>query len=270
MRVEDVLIRLAADPPKLGKEVAVPDFIQLVPDLQQIYSDLAPLVEVLDACLPRGDGLVGRGEDAHPWSGLIRCPLGLGLFLDLGRLSEVVGAENDVVHGADDWVTIRRLEEILAGHHEDAGFSLGEGRQRDVHRHLVAVEVRVERGAHQRMDLDRLAVDQNGLEGLDAEPVQCRGPVQEHRVVFDDLLESVPDLRLHSVHHALRRLDVRREALLDELLHDEGLEQLQGHLTGKPALVELELGTDDDDRASGVVHALPKQVLAEAALLALE
>src|SRR3712207_8640816 len=39
----------------------------------------------------------------------------------------------------------------------------------DVYRHLVAVEVRVERGAHERVDLDRLPLDQHRLEGLDAE-----------------------------------------------------------------------------------------------------
>jgi hypothetical protein len=36
------------------------------------------------------------------------------------------------------------------------------------------------------------------------------------------------------------------------------------------ALVELELGADDDDRAAGVVDALAQQVLAEPTLLALE
>ncbi len=51
---------------------------------------------------------------------------------------------------------------------------------------------------------------------------------------------------------------------------DERLEQLQRHLLGQPALVQLQLGTDHDDRAAGVVHALAQQVLAEAALLALE
>jgi hypothetical protein len=57
---------------------------------------------------------------------------------------------------------------------------------------------------------------------------------------------------------------------LDELAHDERLEQLERHLLGQPALVELELRTDDDDRAARVVDALAEQVLAEPALLALE
>ena len=41
-------------------------------------------------------------------------------------------------------------------------------RERHVHRHLVAVEVGVERGADERVDLDGLALDQDRLEGLDA------------------------------------------------------------------------------------------------------
>src|SRR6185503_6584416 len=69
---------------------------------------------------------------------------------------------------------------------------------------------------------------------------------------------------------ALRALDVVGESLLDELAHDERLEQLERHLLGQPALVELELRSDHDDRAARVVDALAEQVLAEPALLALE
>jgi hypothetical protein len=60
------------------------------------------------------------------------------------------------------------------------------------------------------------------------------------------------------------------EALLHELAHDERLEQLERHLLRQAALVQLQLRADDDDRAAGVVDALAEQVLAEAALLALE
>src|ERR1035437_6726419 len=51
---------------------------------------------------------------------------------------------------------------------------------------------------------------------------------------------------------------------------DERLEQLERHLLGKTALVQAQLRADHDDRTAGVVHALAQQVLAEAALLALE
>ena len=69
---------------------------------------------------------------------------------------------------------------------------------------------------------------------------------------------------------ALGALDVVREALVDQRAHDERLEQLQRHPLRQAALVQLQLRADDDDRAAGVVDALAEQVLAEAALLALE
>ena len=74
----------------------------------------------------------------------------------------------------------------------------------------------------------------------------------------------------HALDDALGALDVVGEALLDELAHDERLEQLERHLLGQAALVELELRADHDDRAARVVDALAEQVLAEPALLALE
>jgi hypothetical protein len=58
--------------------------------------------------------------------------------------------------------------------------------------------------------------------------------------------------------------------VLDELLHDERLEQLERHFLGQTALVQLQLRTDDDNRTAGIVDALAEQVLAETALLALE
>ena len=102
------------------------------------------------------------------------------------------------------------------------------------------------------------------------EAVEGRGAVQQDRVVLDDLFEDVPDLGPDALDDALGALDVVGEALLDQLAHDERLEQLEGHLLGQAALVELELRADHDDRAARVVDALAEQVLAEPALLALE
>ncbi len=124
-----------------------------------------------------------------------------------------------------------------------------------MHGHLVAVEVGVEGGTHQRVDLDRGSFHQHGHERLDAQAVQGRGAVEQHRVVADDLVEG---------------LDVRRVALVHQLAHDERLEELERHLLGQAALVQLQLGADHDDGAARVVHALAEQVLAEPALLALE
>ncbi len=115
-----------------------------------------------------------------------------------------------------------------------------------------------------------LALDEDRLEGLDAEAVQRGGTVEEHRVLLDDVLEHVPDLRAATLHHPLGRLDVLGERAVDERLHHEGLEQLERHQLGQTALVQLQGRADHDDRTARVVDALAEQVLAEPALLALQ
>ena len=136
--------------------------------------------------------------------------------------------------------------------------------------HLVAVEVGVERRADQRMDLDGLALDEQRLEGLDAQPVERRRAVEQHRMLGDDLFEDVPDLGHHRLDHLLGRLDVLHHLAADQAAHDERLEELEGHHLGQAALMHLEVRAGDDDRTARVVDALAEQVLTEAALLALE
>ena len=56
-------------------------------------------------------------------------------------------------------------------------------RQRKMHGHLVAVEVRVVRRADERMQMDRFAFDQHRLEGLNAETMERRCAVEQHRML---------------------------------------------------------------------------------------
>ena len=139
-----------------------------------------------------------------------------------------------------------------------------------MHGHLVAVEVGVERVTDERVHLDRLALDERRLERLDAEAMERRCAVQEHRMLLDHLFQDVPDLALHLVDVPLGRLDVLDDLPLDEPAHDERLEELERHQLRQAALVQLEVRAGDDHRAAGVVDALAEQVLAEPALLALE
>ena len=178
--------------------------------------------------------------------------------------------DDHVLGGHGHRLAVGRLEDVVGGQHQDPRLGLRLRRQRQVHGHLVTVEVRVERGADERVNLDGLALDQLRLERLDAEPVQRRCPVQQHRVLGDDLFEHVPDDRPRALHHPLRGLDVLRVVQVDQPLHHERLEQLQRHLLGQAALVQLQLRADHDDRTARVVDALAEQVLAEPALLALE
>ncbi len=107
--------------------------------------------------------------------------------------------------------------------------------------HLVAVEVGVERRAHQRVELDRLALDQHRLERLDAEAVERRRAVQEDRVLADDFIQDVPDFLALLFDPLLGLLERHAQALGVEAGVDERLEQLERHLLGQAALVQLEL-----------------------------
>src|SRR5207247_10717903 len=120
------------------------------------------------------------------------------------------------------------------------------------------------------MDADGLALDQHRLERLDAAPMERRRAVEQHRMLADHLFEDVPHLGPLELDHLLGLLDRGDEPALFELVVDERLEELERHLLGQPALVQLQLGTHDDHRTARVVHALAEQVLTEAPLLALE
>ena len=182
----------------------------------------------------------------------------------------VVKPQHDVLRGHDDRVAVRGRKDVVRGEHQRARLHLGFERQGHVHGHLVAVEVGVERRAHQRVQLDRLALDQHRLEGLDAEAVKGRSAVQHHRVLADHLLEDVPHDGRLGLDFALRGLDGRGDALHLELVEDEGFEELQRHLLGQAALVQLQLRAYHDHRAARVVDALAEQVLTEAPALALD
>src|SRR5437870_5615938 len=120
------------------------------------------------------------------------------------------------------------------------------------------------------MDLDRFTFDQQRLEGLDAETVKRRSAVQKNRMLANHFFERVPNFVGLQLDHFLRGLDRADEALLFETVVDERLEQLERHLLRQTALMQPQLGADHDDRTAGVVDALAEEVLAEAALLALE
>ena len=71
-------------------------------------------------------------------------------------------------------------------------------RQRKVYSHLVTIEVGVERGTNKGMQLDRLTFYQDRLKCLDTQSVQCRRTVQHNRMLFDDIFQNIPNLRVCS------------------------------------------------------------------------
>ena len=139
-----------------------------------------------------------------------------------------------------------------------------------MHRHLVTVEVGVEGGTDQRVQLDRLALDQHRLEGLDAKSMQGRRAVEQHRMLADDFLEDIPDFAFFLFDQLLGRLDRRRQAATLQLGEDERLEKFQRHLFRQTALMQLEGRTNHDYRTTGVIDTFAEQVLTEPALLAFD
>ena len=188
----------------------------------------------------------------------------------VNHLRQVIGAERHVLGRRNDGRAVRRRQHVERALHNVAGLVLRGPAQRHVHRHLVTVEVGVEGRAHQRVDLNRAAGHQHDVECLDAEPVQRRGAVQQHRVVLRDFRQRIPHHRLGVLHHALGALDVAGMAVVDQLAHDKRLEELQRHLGGQAALVQLQVRTDHDHRPARIIHPLAQQVLAEPPLLAAE
>ena len=193
----------------------------------------------------------------------------LALAVDLFTRS-VVETEHHVLRRHDRRIAVGREQDVVGGHHQRAGFKLGFERERHVNGHLVTVEVGIEGGADERMQLEGLAFDQLGLERLNAETVQRRSTVEHDRVFVDHLFEDVPDDRILVLNHLLGSLRRHGETAEHELVEDERLEELESHELRQTALVQTEFRTHRNNGTAGVVHALAEQVLTEAAALALD
>src|SRR5438046_10762080 len=120
------------------------------------------------------------------------------------------------------------------------------------------------------MQLNCAAFYQHCLKGLDTQAVQRWSTVQQHGMVFNDLFQYIPHFRLHALHKTLGALDIVRKVLLNQLAHDEWLEEFQRHSLRKTTLVQLQIRTYHNNRAARVVYTLTEQVLAEAPLLTFE
>src|SRR5258707_6518383 len=215
--------------------------------------------EQLDfAGFERQNNFLGGAEDA---AFALSAGLGLG---------QVVDADSHVLRRHGQRQAVRGRQDVARAKHQHRRFDLRFRRKRDVHGHLVAVKVRVERGAHERMDANGLAFNEHRLECLNSQAVQRGSAVQQHGMFANDVFENVPNHRLLLLDHLLGLFDGGAVPLRFELVIDEGLEELKRHFLRQPALVELELRADDNDGAAGVIDPLAEQVLAEATLLALE
>ena len=186
------------------------------------------------------------------------------------RFGQVIQAQHHVLRRNGDGRAVRRRQNIVRRKHQRGRFDLRFRRQRNVDGHLIAVEIGVEGGAGQRVQLDGFAFDQHRLERLNAQTVQRGSAIQQNRMVLDDLFQNVPNHRVLLLDQFLGLLDGGAMAALFQAMIDERLEQLQRHLLGQAALVQLQFRPDHDHRAARIIDALAEQVLTETSLLALE
>ncbi|KAF1069318.1 MAG: hypothetical protein GAK45_01131 [Pseudomonas citronellolis] len=193
------------------------------------------------------------------------------LALGVDRFTgHVVQTQHHVLRRHDDRLAVGGRQDVVGRHHQHARFQLSLEGQRNVHGHLVTVEVGVVRGADQRVQLNRLTFDQHRLERLDAQTVQGRRTVQQYGVFADDLGENVPHLRQLTLDHLLGGLDGGGHTTTFQLAEDERFEQLESHFLRQTALVQTQGWTYGDYRTARVVHALAEQVLTETTLLTLD
>ena len=187
-----------------------------------------------------------------------------------GFKAEIIEAQHNILARHDNGLAIRRAQDVVGGHHQDARFQLRFQAERHMHRHLVTVEIRVEGGADQRVKLNRLAFNQHRFKRLNAQTVQSRRAVQQHRVFADNFFQNIPNFRAFLFHHPLGRLDGGGVPVFLKLGIDEGLEEFERHLLRQAALMELQFRPHHNHRAARIIHALAEQVLTEPALLAFQ
>ena len=161
-RLDSLLQRLIRAGNGLGTVVLVLDQLASGAEIALEVRAFRIVPDVLDP-----DGLLGRQLAAvkqrqHLVDGIERIDV-------IALIGQVVGAEDHILRRDRDGLAVLRAQQVVGRQHQHTGLSLCLCRQRNVNCHLVAVKVGVERGAAQRMQLQRAALDQNRLKRLNAE-----------------------------------------------------------------------------------------------------
>ena len=90
-----------------------------------------------------------------------------------------------------------------------------------MNRDLVAIKISIECRTYQGVNLNGTAINEHWLERLDAEPVQSRSPVKQHRTLLDHLFEDVIYLRTGLLHQPPRTLNVVGKPLSHQMVHNK-------------------------------------------------
>ena len=134
--------------------------------------------------------------------------------------------------------------------------------------HLIAVEIGVECGTHERMHLNGFALDKERLKCLNTETVQRWRTVQKHGWSFDDFVEDIPNFRTFYVDDFLGAFDgIDNAIFFQPFIEDKRLIELESHALGKTALMDTEFRTDDDHGTARVIDAFTEKIHTETTLL---
>ena len=115
-----------------------------------------------------------------------------------------------------------------------------------MYRHLVTVEVSVERLTYERVNLNGLTVYEYWLESLDTKSVKSRCTVKKYWVLANNFFENVPYNCLTAFNHALSALDVLSHLRFNKSLHNERLEEFKRHHLWQTTLVQFELRSNNN------------------------
>ena len=163
------------------------------------------------------------------------------------KFGDVVKSEHHILGRHGDRCSVCRVQDVVRTEHKELCLHNGCISKRKVNRHLVTVEVGVERSTSERMQLDSLTLNHLRLECLNTESVKCRRTVQKHRMALHHILEDFPYHRVLAVHNLLCRLHCLHDSPLNQFPDNERLVKLSCHKLRQTALVHLELRTHDDN-----------------------
>ena len=183
---------------------------------------------------------------------------------------DVVRAQNHILGRYGNRFAVFRCQNVVNGKHQNSCFCLCFRGKRQMHCHLVTVEVGVECCTYQRMQLDCTAFGKDRLECLNTESVQRRCTVKEYRMFFNYFFQNVPNNIVGAFYHAFGVFDIGSLSALNKAFHYKRFKQFQCHFLRQAALVHFKFRAYNDNGTAGVVNTFTQKVLTETALFAFQ
>jgi len=164
----------------------------------------------------------------------------------LTQLGNIVQTEYHILRRHSDRSTVSGIQNIVRLEHQHLCFQNCFIAQRQVNSHLVTVEVGIERGTCQRVELDSFAFNHLRLECLDTQTVQCRCTVEQYGMTLHYMLKDIEDNRFLAVYNLLGALHSLHDSALNELTDNERLVKFGSHQFRQTTLAHLQFRTHND------------------------